>query len=77
MAPATNESRFSHLDREMYEFSEIAYMLNLNIRTIRSYRKKDSEKYPDRKLLVAKMSRGVYRVTRQDLIMFLEEMYGG
>jgi hypothetical protein len=69
--------RFAHLTREMYELSEIAYMLKLGVRTVRGYTRKDSQKYPDRKLLVAKKERGVYRVLREDLKKFFNELYGG
>lgn len=73
--PATD--RFAHLERELYELSEIAFMLNMKVRTVRTYLNKDSNRYPDRKLLVAAKNRGVYRVTREDLKMFLQEIYGG
>lgn len=75
--PVTAEDRFAHLTREMYELSEIAYMLKLGVRTVRGYTRKDSQKYPDRKLLVAKKERGVYRVLREDLKKFFAELYGG
>lgn len=75
--PVSTTDRFAHLVREMYELSEIAYMLKLSVRTVRGYTRKDSQKYPDRKLLVAKKERGVYRVLREDLKKFFTELYGG
>lgn len=71
------EDKFAHLNREMYELSEIAFMLKCGVRTVRSYLKKDSKRHADRKLLVAKKERGVYRVLQADLKIFFNELYGG
>lgn len=69
-------ARFENLDREFYTPVEIAYMLNIKPETVRLYFGQDSKKHDDRKLLVGKKYRGQWRVTRDDLVIFLLELYG-
>lgn len=71
------DEQFSYLTRPMYFMNEIAYMTGMHVRTVRSYTRKDSERFPDRKMLVGNKNNGVYRVMREDLIKFLQELYGG
>ena len=69
-------ARFENLDREFYTPVEIAFMLNVKTPTIRGYLKVASEKYEDRMLLVGKKHKGQWRVTKDDLVKFLIELYG-
>jgi excisionase family DNA binding protein len=57
------------LDREFYTVPDIAFMLNLQERTIRGYLK-------SKKLKGFKMRNGLWRIPQADLRAFLDEEFG-
>lgn len=76
MAKISAADRFKHLDRIEYSIVEIAFMLGLTAKHVRSFTRQDSETREGEKLLPATMAKGQYVVLRDDFIKFLEERYG-
>jgi hypothetical protein len=72
------QDRFSHLTRTEYSPVEIAYMMGLTVRTVRTYLKRPSKKRNGEKLLpsVKDESTGLYVISRDNLIKFFQERYG-
>jgi hypothetical protein len=70
------EERFSHLTRETYQPVEIAFMMAVEVHTIRRYFRQDSKTREGEKLLIATKINSSYFVSRQDLIKFFKEIYG-
>lgn len=59
-----------------YTVREVAFLLNVEPRTVRLYMKQDSIKRPGQKLLVATKETTIWRIANEDLRKFLEEKYG-
>lgn len=68
--------RFKHLDRIEYSPIEIAFMLGLTVRQVRTFFRKPSERREGKMLLPATKASGQWVVLRDDFIEFLEERYG-
>lgn len=65
-----------NLSRSWYSPIEVAHMLGLKPRTIWGYLRQDSRRYPGRKVLVGEKVDTMWRIHREDLIQFFNEMYG-
>jgi hypothetical protein len=71
------ERKYQLPDRPDYAPVEIAYVLGVQARTVRSYLKRNSKKHPGQKLLPANRDEmGHWRITREGLAIFLDEMFG-
>lgn len=64
------------LRQERYTVREVAFLLDVEPRTVRQYMKQDSAKHAGRKLLVATKETTIWRIARDDLKIFFEEKYG-
>ena len=76
MTQTSASERFKYLDRIEYSAIEIAFMLGLTTRQVRTYFKKPSDRREGEMLLPATKANGQYVVLREDFIKFLEERYG-
>lgn len=71
------ERRYRLPDKPDYAPVEVAYILDVQPRTVRAYLKRNSKLHPGRKLLVAKRDEMQHwRITKEDLEIFLKEMFG-
>lgn len=64
------------LRQARYTVREVAFLLNVQPRTVRAYMREPSVKHPGRALLVATKPSTIWYIGRDDLKIFLEEKYG-
>lgn len=71
------ERRYRLPDKPDYAPVEVAYILDVTPRTVRSYLRRNSKLHKGQKLLRAKRDEmGHWRITKEDLAIFLNEIFG-
>ena len=71
------ERRYRLPDKPDYAPVEVAYILDCTPRTVRSYLRRNSKLHKGRKLLVATRDEmDHWRIKKEDLAIFLTEMFG-
>jgi len=64
------------LQRDEYTVAEVAYILGVTTRTVRSYFTKESDKRPGEPMLTAEKRGTIWYIKRDNFEKYLEEVYG-
>lgn len=64
------------LDRAEYTVAEVAYILNVSPRTVRTYFERDSEARPGERLLTAEKRGTIWFIKKHHFERYLQEVFG-